>query len=523
MRRFKKLWANSDGAVAPTVALSLTGLIAAGSIAFDYARLASMDTELQDAADQAALAAAAQLDGQPGACARAAAAASAMVANKTMFANDNSNSTAINVQNESTCDAQNNVRFYQSYDQTNDTFGAAATTNANAKVVAIQVDNRKVFYALTPIVATIAQPDVHAVAVATLSSAICKTPPVMMCNPAESPTNTNEGLAYNPTRGIGLRLVTGDATVPGNFGWLQSYDANGNLISGAAQLKAMLGYNTPLGDCHPVDQVQTQPGMDAAVLQAFNTRFDVYANGASTCPSIQGVAGTCSPPINTRKDIVCKPNNTNTACDNNPSWKEATNPYHPTAVGDLDGTADPSTMGYPMDECHAVKKAANTCGIQGNGTWDRDAYFRVNYGWDHATWTANLGTSTPSRFDVYTWEKTHQNNGGKGIAVPKIISGTEAAFSTPANGLTGIDTPDRRRMSVAVINCYASNLHGSASSTVATWLDIFLVQPAFQRGPNSPSDIFTDQKDIYVEVIGSTNVGVGNSLVVRRDVPYLLR
>ena len=78
-------------------------------------------------------------------------------------------------------------------------------------------------------------------------------------------------------------------------------------------------------------------------------------------------------------------------------------------------------------------------------------------------------------------------------------------------------------MSVAVINCYASNLHGSASSTVATWLDIFLVQPAFQRGPNSPSDIFTDQKDIYVEVIGSTNVGVGNSLVVRRDVPYLLR
>ena len=48
----------------------MVALIAAGGIAFDYARLAAMDTELQDAADQAALAAASQLDRQTGACAR---------------------------------------------------------------------------------------------------------------------------------------------------------------------------------------------------------------------------------------------------------------------------------------------------------------------------------------------------------------------------------------------------------------------------------------------------------------------
>ena len=54
-------------------------------------------------------------------------------------------------------------------------------------------------------------------------------------------------------------------------------------------------------------------------------------------------------------------------------------------------------------------------------------------------------------------------------------------------------------------------------------LPVQLVQPAFQRGPGNPAQMFTDQKDIYVEVIGSTNVGVGNSLIVRRDVPYLLR
>ena len=63
-------WHRSDNsaAVAPTVALSLFALIGAGGIAFDYARLASLDTELQNAADQAALAAATPAgSGRPGA------------------------------------------------------------------------------------------------------------------------------------------------------------------------------------------------------------------------------------------------------------------------------------------------------------------------------------------------------------------------------------------------------------------------------------------------------------------------
>ena len=55
--RRKSLSRSTSGAVAPTVALSLFALIATSGIAFDYARMAAMDTELQNAADQAALAA----------------------------------------------------------------------------------------------------------------------------------------------------------------------------------------------------------------------------------------------------------------------------------------------------------------------------------------------------------------------------------------------------------------------------------------------------------------------------------
>jgi Flp pilus assembly protein TadG len=84
----RTLLRNSDGAVAPTIALSLIGLIAAGGIGFDYARLASLDTELQNAADQAALAAATQLDGQADASTRAVAAAQSLIENESLLGND---------------------------------------------------------------------------------------------------------------------------------------------------------------------------------------------------------------------------------------------------------------------------------------------------------------------------------------------------------------------------------------------------------------------------------------------------
>src|SRR5687767_1325319 len=97
-RSVKQLWRRTDGAVAPTVALSMFGLIAAGGLAFDYARLAAMDTELQQAADQAALAAATQLDRTEDSQDNAEAAiqgpaAGRLAANLTRFANDAQNAS----------------------------------------------------------------------------------------------------------------------------------------------------------------------------------------------------------------------------------------------------------------------------------------------------------------------------------------------------------------------------------------------------------------------------------------------
>jgi len=190
-RTLQQLWKRTDGAVAPTVALSLIGLIAAGGIAFDYARMASMDTELQSAAAQAALAAATQLDHQTGACVRAAAAASSLLSNQSLFANDGG---GVNVTVPTTgvtdCTGNAAIQFYQSYDQATDTPGAAATGDANAKVVVVSIAPRQAVFALTPIVAAFRSGSINAQAVASLNSAICKMPPVMICNPAETAGST---------------------------------------------------------------------------------------------------------------------------------------------------------------------------------------------------------------------------------------------------------------------------------------------------------------------------------------------
>src|SRR5689334_18113986 len=141
MRRVRKLWRNVDGAVAPLIALSLTALIAVGGIAFDYAHLSAMDTELQDAADHAALAAATQLDGTDGARDRATQAANELIANETRFARDDSD------HDRTVGIAQ--LTFYSAY--TSSTSNTETNSDSDASIVKVTVDTRAADYAFTPI------------------------------------------------------------------------------------------------------------------------------------------------------------------------------------------------------------------------------------------------------------------------------------------------------------------------------------------------------------------------------------
>jgi Flp pilus assembly protein TadG len=539
-RSARSLWRNADGAVAPMVALSLTALIAAGGIAFDYARMASMDTELQSAADQAALAAAAQLDGNTNACARAAAAASGMVANQSLMAND-SQGTAINVQDESTCDATGKVRFYQSWDSTNDQPGPAATDDSNAKIVAITVDARTAHFALTPIVAAFSSGAMSATAFAGLDSAICKVPPLMLCNPNET---TDPDFTISDYVGKGIRLVANDGGGiygPGNFGFLASgLDTSG--ANGASALSKILGRLSLAEDCVKGDGVTTDPGNMVSVRDALNTRFDIYDNGLNQACGRDG--SLCPPSINTRKDLVQKGNGNNCALvanGNANGWRQPINPY-PGATLPAEGALNDtqasalSPTGYPHDICHSFSELGDCPGGRiGDGNWDRYAYFRshpVDYPEITSVATMNTflaanmpnHTTTPTRYQVYQWEMQHA---AARLHTNVTLTGGNKASSQPvcapiASAITpSASQVDRRILTVAVVNCTAEGIRGRTTDVnVQKWIDIFLTEPSLARSAGTP----TENSDVYVEVIGQTQnaTDAGAVQLVKKSVPYLI-
>src|SRR3546814_7746754 len=99
--------------------------------------------------DQAALAAATQLDGKTGACSRAANAASALIRNDARFANDgNASGLAITVANEATCDRTGFIKFYKNKDRSD----TGTLADADVNFVEVTVNSRTARFSLTPVV-----------------------------------------------------------------------------------------------------------------------------------------------------------------------------------------------------------------------------------------------------------------------------------------------------------------------------------------------------------------------------------
>ena len=498
---------DESGAVAATYAMALTALIVIAGVGFDYGRLATMDSELQNGADQAALAGATQLDGKSGACSRAATAAVSLVTNKTVLAND---ASTITVASETACDSTGTVKFWQKADGT-----GIVTNDAEAHFIELTVATRTVDYAFTPIV-NLMQGSVSAGAMAGLGSSVCNVPPVFMCNPAEEVT-VGADFDASGLVGHGVKLLAGSPTVPGNFGFL---DAGGG--GATPDLARMIGYDSVPFDCAPISDVGLNPGQKDVVFNAFNTRFDIDTNGANTCPN----GGTCSAATNTRKDLVRK-----NQCGTNggSGWQEPPTPYRPTSASPIT-SGYPETMGYPRDLCHAwsfdgsCSYLGSSPSTVGNKSWDRDAYFKVNYGWATDTaWQSNSGLpSDVSRYRVYEWEKANPSN----LADQNIVGGLKAQSTPKCRAAQNPAAPDRRRFTMAVVNCksQATKINGNKPVEILKWVDVFLVEPAFDRGSGASKRTTGDQ--VYVEIIGPTSLAGGGSTaaqLIRRDVPYLVR
>ena len=253
LRFLGRLKRDESAAVAATVALSLFGLIAVGGIAFDYARMATLDTELQNAAEQAALAGVTQLDGLPGAMTRARNAAQTLLTNNTRLANDSE---------DSKIGIEVNVL----------TAGNGPATDATAARVRVDVKPRRVFYALTPIVGLLDSGDMNARALAGLQSAICNVPPLYMA------FDRSAGSSAQLTPGTGVLMLGAESA--SHFGYLDT---------GSTKIKEAMAWDDQEGKCQSIGGVLVKTGVNAVIKRGFNTRF-ANGTGNGSCP--QG--GTCS-------------------------------------------------------------------------------------------------------------------------------------------------------------------------------------------------------------------------------------
>jgi Flp pilus assembly protein TadG len=540
LRAIQRLKEGTRAAVAPTVALSLFALIGMGGIAFDYAHLADLDTELQNAADQAALAAATQLDGSDGSRTRAAAAAQSLLNNTTFFASDGAMDAAGRKVTIAT------VNFYQSYDDATESYGDPASTDENARVVQVNVAGRRADYALTPVVGAVTSGTIDAEAAASLASAVCNVPPLMMCvpNPAEEfPTDADvgKGVLLQPGPNVGF-------WAPGDYGYLDFGD-------GASGLQINLGRNNETAGCTDMSNgIPTEPGNKASVTDSLNSRFDLYPVASSSCDA---ATGDFCPAENTHKDLA----KTYEIVVNNWDAPPAPPPPNPvttevvecgdpgqTLVGesnqtDTSGFSLPSASGMPPPGLprDTVHWACSECSKFGDGVWARDAYLGTAHGTDAATVAAALDKAAGSltRWDVYQWELANratrlakksievsvsfdeQGNSGKG----KYTFTNRCVFPQPVNG-TGIPAntsqKDRRMLTIAAVDC--GGLNGKSNVIVEKWVDVFLVEPSLTRTtPTSP--YATGKEQIYVEIVRAAQRPNGQSAFqyYLRQKPRLLR
>lgn len=567
MARLSSFLSDDRGAVGATYAIAITGLIIVAGAAFDYNRLMTVDSELQTAADNAALAAVTQLDEKDGACARAGNVAVDLLRNITLLANDGAGNTVtvnggvtIGVTSDA-CASFAGVVFYEDEAKTN-----IATTDDEAKFVEVTVNERTLRYAFTSIGGLIA-PDLSGIAMAGMGSAICEVPPLMICNPSPGTTLSTQvgwgvqATGHGNTRNAGRNdgTTAGDTVstwAPGDFGFLEVGAGNNSDL-----LKALAFDDVPL-DCAPAGGTVPETGNPQSLYDAVNTRFDIFdfSQGAGTtlAPCFNG---RCPSATNVVKDLAYDaPNNgggngngnggggngggngngnggggapacgiANGAGQSGFRLPDSNKRFYPLASGSITNpntqtvqntTVAPTVaaMGLPRDLCHYTSYGV-ACGNDannrfGNGTWARWDYFNRNH---------NIAPPSASmtRYDTYLWELGLRTIGGTTGSVPNTATQRGVPICTPHYG--GVPDPNRRLLQVAVVeNC--SSLQGASTAVdIGEWIEVFLVEPTVDaRGNGALRD------SIYVEIIGPASLGngsgVGNTLQsFRKDKPYLVQ
>lgn len=262
---FRSFLKDEGGGVMVYVAFFSFLAVGAGALAVDVGRLVVVKSQVQNRADAGALAGAVQLDGLPGAQARAT----------TMAVDAMSDSSAITT-GAGGLDVQS-IQFYKSITPVRE----AATGDEDSKVIEVVMQPQEVQPVFEPLLLAFASggastsKNLNARASAMPTPFICHAPPLMICDPGETDSTLSLSDSANKGRQIQLKPSSGgDSWAPGNYGLLALPDGS----VGASSIEGALAAVEP-SDCYTLD-VTTATGVKTnKVKNGINARF-----GTSTYP-----------------------------------------------------------------------------------------------------------------------------------------------------------------------------------------------------------------------------------------------
>lgn len=547
---------DDQGGILVFAGLSLAVVLGMAAMVFDMGRMATTQTELQTFADNVALAAAGELDGQTDSITRAILAAATLTSGRQTFGQGNnvlagavdySLCFAETLPEDDlapiTCLPESGTALLDEDQQRLAAYVEVTVTPRDvdlpfARVFAILTDNAEV------------DNTVSAVAVAGFVTYACDVTPLMFCMPDEDWTSED-----HVGQSVFLRSGgTGAAWGPGNFGFLDVTasavpDPAGPCadLSGVKLTACMIAARSNINACFTQRGVDTEPGQKVGIENAiFNTRFDMFNSTMSQFKSDRDYA----PGPHVAKGFVASNGNG-------------------TCVGQSTTIAD--TMAFPPDQTFN--------GRFGEGDWDIKTYIDTNHGpvfetnadgsfakdesgnrivetppsymydvltKDDGTPDLDLldgnGDENVTRHEVYLEEIRQaaiRNTNGEITSYKPIFArldavsnnyvGTRAetggAQCSPQNNVVTFDpdhptTPDRRIFVAAAIDCDANPISGKATNVpVKEFVKIFLTQPVGESTDTPPNFEF------YVEVVGTAG-GLGNGTNINglfNDVVQLYR
>ncbi len=536
------------GAIALYLALIAPVLIGVGALTLDLGRLITLNTELQGAADAAALAGARELNRFPGAIDRARAAAVGATANTQTFATDGGGKQVV-IDPKPCADPPLApcIRFLKDLpvDDDDPITAANLTTSDNlARFIEVYIETREVTNFLIQVVGGPATAATAANSVAGQNPVVCNVPPMFMCNPSEPAGNTDMDLAVdmNALEGRQMEMFHqggGGTLTPGNFGLLCPTGTEGESNCGGDAIKSSLASTT--GTCVNSEVATTKTGVTLSMVRTgINARFDYWTPQATDTGSPDGR-------WRNNDDFVPAANVTQGGKPQGSTAGSQTS----CEYGDLAST---EATRMPRDQCHLDGNCGTVAGnINGNerigdAKWDYREYFRINHGCKQNTnpsckpsdWDSVSGSTPwpPTRYETYRYElestpesvvtpsKTIYDAGGKPVA-KTAENGRAQCFQGTSPAIPGYDyfpvkqrdltlLQDRRIMPVAIANCNALEANGIGTNgkftfKIPEYVYVFLTEPM-----KNPSD-----SEIYAEILGTLDEGAMENLV--RDVVQLYR